>query len=49
MTVLWESERGWLFMEKSKLGNEENLDFSRPMAYNDLKIGEVCLLADESF
>jgi hypothetical protein len=36
-------------MEKSKLGNAENLDFSRPRAYNSLRIGEVCLLADESF
>ena len=47
MTVLWASERGRLFMESSKPGNAENLDFSRLRAYNGLKIGEVCLPIDD--
>ena len=28
-------------MKNSRLRNTENIDFSRPRAYNDLKIGEV--------
>ena len=35
-------------MENSELRNAESLDFSRLMAYNDLKIGEVYLPADRT-